>query len=591
MEYGTLKQRIMHKIHRYILLAAVSVLPLSCETLSVDEEIQHAPIITSFTPMTAPAGAEVVITGEYLNNVTSARIGDVEVEIIEKVSNTRLSIEVKQGVTSGRIILVNPTGEGASDTEFTCSYAVPEITASLLQQSAELGEEILISGTHLDSAVGVFFSSEEDEGERHEAEIISRNDDEMVAKVPYVKGSQARITMSYYDESGLQYTSSDGAPSIEVIKYSPALDLGFTFERTAVGSSITLTGQYLNNIERVTVRRADPQEGESAEEFDAIFSASGESLSFTVPAGDFPDGETATIVKAYWFDGNESAEFTNTLTVYVPLVFFWQNIVTECQTQNENGLYAAFFSPQTGLVYPNADWATVLDPIAMKNQGAQYADKNVLVESVISEEEYYSVVPYFFFSVSSGTDLQINSPANSNSQLKNFGISYPVSSGNRVPGTNSSTASGTPILAFRALNAENSAEAELIRKVVNGEIEDINEELFPIDAANQTIAGVGFGSASGGIKHTGTPNWPGVSTPADKVDTVQDLGDSDLVILMAWYDYNGYNSDNDVENIRRIGLMHITQVHWIVSNNDFRGTQVTFDCYWQKYDYDYSKLQ
>ena len=67
--------------------------------------------------------------------------------------------------------------------------------------------------------------------------------------------------------------------------------------------------------------------------------------------------------------------------------------------------------------------------------------------------------------------------------------------------------------------------------------------------------------------------------------------DTDLVFLMAYYDFNGYNAENRVENIRRIGILHLKNINWTISNNDFRGTQVTFDCYWQKYDYDYSKLQ
>ena len=97
---------------RYIAMAALAAMfiPFGCEQLSIDEPSEKAPVIETFSPMSAPAGSEVIVEGLYLNNVTKAFIGDVEVEIIEKVSNTRLSIEVGQTVTGGRIRLENPYG-------------------------------------------------------------------------------------------------------------------------------------------------------------------------------------------------------------------------------------------------------------------------------------------------------------------------------------------------------------------------------------------------------------------------------------------------------------------------------------------------
>ncbi len=571
------------------ILTAASILVMpSCETLSVNESSESAPVISSFSPKSAPAGAEIVVTGKYLNNVTAAWIGDVEVEIVEKVSDERLSIEVGNTVKGGKIRLENPDGSGSSEEDFTCTFAVPEITEGLLAESADFGENILVTGTNMNSVAGVFFKSDEDE-DGYEAEIITQSDVEIVLRVPYVAGEDAKITMSYYDETGLVYTSSETAPVIKVVKHYPELDYeGFEFERTAVGSSITVTGQNLDNISRVTLRRADSQGDGSAEEFDAVFTATSESLSFSVPAADFPDGDTQTVVRMYRFDGYEYTDFTHTLAVYVPLVYFWQNVTIECQSVNDDALYKSFFSPQDGKAYANVDWATALDPIAMKYNGAMYESGNVFKEGTVTEEEYYSVLPYFFFSYSnSGKNLQLNSPANSNGQIKNFRDA----DGNYITGNKDSKTSGTPILTFRTMNPDNAAEAELIRQVVNGEIENIDETLFPIDLEAKTIGGIGYSSAAGGLKQNSNPAWPGVSTPTGTENTVQDLSDSDCVILMAYYTYNGYNADNKVENILRIGILHLKQISWIQSNNDWRGTQITFDCYWQKYDYDYTKVQ
>ena len=566
-----------------ILAAASALVMPSCETLSVNETPASAPVIDSFSPKSAPAGAGIVVTGEHLNNVTSAWIGDVEVEIIEKVSDKRLSIEVGNTVKGGRIRLENATGSGTSAEDFTCIFAVPEIT--VLTESADFGENILVTGKNLNSVAGILFKSAED-AEGYEAEIITQSDEEIVLRVPYVAGEDATVSMAYYDETGLAYTSYEN--TIQVVKHYPDVEYGsFGFERTAVGSSITVTGRNLDNVSRVTVRRADPQTGESAEEFDAVFTATSESLSFSVPAADFPDGDTQTVVRMYRFDDHEYTDFTNRLTVYVPLVYFWENVTVECQSQNEDALYRSFFSPQDGKAYANADWATVLDPIAMKYNGAMYSTNNVFNDGTVTEEEYYSVLPYFFFSYSGSSKiLQLNAPAWSNGQLKNF----QDGSGNSITGNKDSKTSGTPLITFRVMNAQTAEEAELIRRVVNGEIENIDETLFPIDVEAKTINGIKYSGASGGLKQNSNPAWPGVSTPEGTENTVQDLSESDCVILMAYYSYKGYNADNRTENIRRIGILHLKKIDWIQSNNDWRGTQITFDCYWQKYDYDYSKV-
>ncbi len=550
-----------------------------CESLVMDEQSAGAPVVGSFSPKAAPIGATVEITGENLHNVNAAYIGGSRVDIVTKVSNTSLTIKVTNEVTSGKILLVSPEGEGMSAEEFHCSFAVPEIIASTLPASAELGESILISGRFLNSASAVIFTAE-GQTEGHEAVIVNRNDEEMVVKVPYVEDADASITLMYFDGEKEVETAKEAAPQMNVIRRVPTFETT-TFERTAVGKSVTLRGANLNNVDKITVGDFEAQ----------IASKTTESLVFTIPAGNFADGETTVELTAHYFSGYETVKLDESFLVYVPFLKFWENIVSECQSQDAaNGMFASFFSPENGRVYANNLWATELDPVAMRLQGAQFHEGNVFKPDTVTEEEYNNTLPYIFFSVSGGKNLQINSPANSNSQLKNFVNDANISSSNRVPGNNNSKASGLPILAFRCLNKDNAAEAALINKVVNGTLENINEELFPIDETAKTIAGIGFNSASGGVKDSNSPNWPGVVAPSPYSNTSVDLKDKNCVFLVAYYSYNGYNKDNRVQNIRRLGIIHLTKVNWIVSNNDLRGTQVTYNCYWQKYDYDYSKL-
>lgn len=569
---------------RYIIVAAAAVMTMfqACETLSVDETPSTPPVITSFSPMSAPAGAEIIVEGEYLNGVTKAYIGDVEVEIIQKVSDKRLSIEVARQVTSGKIILENEYGAGKSADVFSCTYAVPEILD--VQSEADYREQILITGKNLNSAASVVFTSAEDEGEGHEAAIVTRTDNEMVVIVPYVKGELAVVTMSYYTESGLAYTSSETAPKVKVVKYPPTF-ADSQFEKTAVGSSVTFTGEYLANVDSVTVRRV--VEGQETKSYRAIISASDNSLTVTIPAADFPDGDSQAEITAWWFEGNESKTF-DPLDVYVPFVYYWQDITTECQGRMEDFNFTSFFSPQTGIVYQNSEWQTLVDPVAMKYKNESWTSANIHTPGVISDEEYDSVNPYFFFSAVSGNVIQINSPANSNQQIRNFFVDATSTPGDnyRVPGGKIDIP-GTPVLAFHYLNPNSSsqAEKELRDRIVNAEIDkfQITPETFPIDLSSKTIAGVAV-TMKGAIKSS---SWCDHQTTVLEDDPDYML---DAVFLVAYYHNNGYSADDMVSKIKRLGFIRVKEIDWRVYNAstpNYGGTTVRFDCWWQKQDYEY----
>lgn len=559
---------------RFILMIAAAAATLvSCDRISVHENQKHAPVITSFSPLQAPAGASITVKGEYLQDVNEAYIGSVEVEIASKVSNTLLTLTVGQDVTGGKIRLVNSEGPGLSEQDFRATFAVPVINAYLLQESTEMGDNLMISGEHLASATAVIFTAEGYE-EGHEAEIVTASDDELIVRVPYVESSDARITFRYFDGGAQVETSLADAPGITVLRYVPAFD-AYTFEKTPVGRSVALTGSYLNNVDRITVGEWEA----------AIFKDAGH-LSFTVPAGDFADGETTVELKAWYFDNNESITLSPEFVVFVPFVKFWENVQVWAQGRVEQNTFMSFFSPENGVVYENAKWKDVLDPVAMKLQNAQWGSANVPKPGVVSDEDYDSVLPYFFISAVSGNVLQVNSPANSNSQLKNFYIAATGTPANdyRVPGSNNNMP-GTPILAFRPLNASNADEKGIIDKVLADQIENINEETFPIDVANSKIAGISVASFAGGVKSS--------TFCTRQTDTMVDEPGYklDAVLLVAYYHNYGYNPDSRAANIKRLGLLHIKQIDWGVFNNsNYGSTCITFDCYWQKYDYDYDKV-
>lgn len=543
------------------------LLATGCDKTYVDDVTLYAPLIESFSPASAPVGTEIIITGQHLSGVTKAYIGDQEMVIKEKVSDTRLSIVAGANGRDGRIILENTQGKGESESEFTYSYAVPSLKPALLQKSVVMGEQLLLTGTDLSAVEAVIFTAEGQEN-GHEGDIQEQSTTEIVARVPYVENGNVRITLRYFDGTSSVTTPLDEAPSIEVVRVVPVFDQPVTLERTAVGKSVTLTGENLDKVDRILVG-----------EFEALISKQPTSLTFTVPAGDFQDGDTETTVVAEYFDGNETITLSDAFVVYVPFVKFWENI-TVWGHDKEAEQYACNFSPETGRVYPNSSWATDLDPIAAKYTANTCS---AALTPNVTEEEYNSVVPYFFFYCNGSGNVNITAPSNSAGILKNFW--YKDSSDKLVRMTGvEGNCYGTPVLAFRALNAANATESALIEKVKSQTLEQIDEATFPIDVEAQTVGGIGVSSSSGALKDSSWSN--GCFTPGTEALNVN----PDVVVLVLYYDYHGVEKGTDgknnfARNVKRIGLMHITHINYRMLKSDY-----TFNIYWQKYDYDYSKL-
>lgn len=568
-------KKMCYKIFAVSVFVA-GMLVASCESTHVDETIVSAPVIENFEPMSAPVGSEIVVTGTYLNAVTKAEIGGVEVTIKERVSDKRLSIVATADARDGVITLYNTEGKGSSADSFTYSYAMPEITTTILQSSVDMGDQMLIAGKYMSAVDGVLFTAE-GYTESHEATIISRSASELVVKCPYVEAETAHITLRYFDGTAMTETAKDSAPTITVVRYKPVFDAQ-TFVRTDVGRSVTLTGSYLDKVDKILVNGFEAQCFKSHSE-----------LKFTVPAGDFADGETITELKAVYFDGYEEIVLAEEFLVYVPFVKYWENMRTWGHSKLVEQV-ASFFSPETGIVYANADWRTIVDPIAYQYQAATCS---AVQQSAVSAEEYNSVNPYFYFYCNNDCDLSVNSPASSKSLFKNFWIGNVSGNENRLPG-GQTDCYGTPVLAFRALSDANPAEKELADKVRNCQLVDINPTLFPADTEAQTIGGIGVGSSSAQLKDSAwAPEMFG-----GKKSNVMGVKPNAVVLVM-YYAHPGPAKVGDkfnfASNLKRIGFLHITNVNFVIDETNSKRpasmSDYTFNCYWQKYDYDYSKIQ
>lgn len=538
-----------------------------CDSTSMKDVAISSPEVLSFSPESGSIGSEVIVTGEYLDDVVSATIGGGKVTILQKVSNQRLSLKVTDQARSGKIVLTNSIGEGVSEAEFTLEYPAPVVSQTGVPSEVEMGNNLLLSGSHMNVVSAVLFTAAEGGTAGNEAEIVSQNENEIVVKVPYVESDRAMVTFKYFNGTENVETSSFSAPQLTVKRYEPKVTTN-VFEPANVGDVVVLEGTYLNKIDKVLLGDIEctiPLQTETV-------------LNFVVPSSEnYEDGDNTKALKISYFDGREVRTLTDAFVVKVPFVYFWENNKVYGQGRIE-GQLSSFFSPKTGLVYANSDWSTVVDPVSMKYKAATCSANN---KPAVSESEYNSVNPYFFFSGASAGQLQINSPANSKTQLKNFYST--TNSSSQVTG-GKIDCYGTPALTFLWLDPSKSGYKTLIDEVKNGTLSKIDETTFPIDVEAKTCRGFSIASAKA------SPNTDVWASDIFKVGE-EKIANVDAVLLVFYYNVKG-SVDNVADNIKRIGVLHIKTVDFKLYNNTNApsSSSIEFDMYWQKHDYDYSKV-
>lgn len=469
---------------------------------------------------------------------------------------------------SGKITLTNSVGEGASEADFTMEYPAPVLTETGMPAEVEMGNKLLLRGVHMQVIRAVLFTAE-GQVTGNEAPILSQDEKEILVKIPYVESEKAGITFKYFNGTQEVETPVASASQMTVKRYEPEVTTS-TFTPAKVGDVVALEGTYLNKIDKVAVGNIEC----------SITLQSETRLEFIVPSSEqYADGDNTLPLKISYFDGREEPILTEQFVVKVPLVYFWENKKVYAQGRDVDEL-SSFFSPETGQAYANADWRERIDPVSYKHQVATCSANN---KPAVPEEEYNSVNPYFFFSGVNAGQLQINSPAGSSGQLKNFYIMNNSSNDSRITGSNGNCY-GTPVLTFLYLDSSKSAYKALVEEVKNGTLTTIDETTFPIDIDAKTCRGFSISSMKTSLN---TDTWAPAIFEAGK----EKKANADAVLLILYYNVNG-STANVAANIKRIGLLHIKTVDFKLYNNTNApsSSSVEFDIYWQKHDYDYSKV-
>lgn len=114
-----------------------------------------APVITSFSPASGPAGTRVTVQGLNFVGTTQVTFGTVSTTTFAVSSTTQLSVTVPSGASSGLIQVRTPAGTAISTTPYT--IPAPVLTA-LAPASGPAYTNVTITGTDLSDVTGVTFN-------------------------------------------------------------------------------------------------------------------------------------------------------------------------------------------------------------------------------------------------------------------------------------------------------------------------------------------------------------------------------------------------------------------------------------------------
>jgi hypothetical protein len=110
------------------------------------------PVVSSFSPSSAPVGTSVTVTGANFTGATAVTLNGTSTAFTVN-SDTQLTFTVPSGATSGRIAVTTPNGTASSSTSFI--VAVPPTISSFSPTSGTVGTSVTLTGTGFTAATGV----------------------------------------------------------------------------------------------------------------------------------------------------------------------------------------------------------------------------------------------------------------------------------------------------------------------------------------------------------------------------------------------------------------------------------------------------
>jgi hypothetical protein len=114
----------------------------------------NTPVISSFSPTSAPVGTSVVITGTYLTGATSVTLNNLIISVYSVDSDTQITATIPSAASSGAISVMTPGGTATTSGTFSVT---PTITGLSPASGTAGTASVTVTGSGFIGATQVAF--------------------------------------------------------------------------------------------------------------------------------------------------------------------------------------------------------------------------------------------------------------------------------------------------------------------------------------------------------------------------------------------------------------------------------------------------
>ena len=187
--------------------------------------------ISAFAPKSGPVGTVVTVTGTGFTGSNAAWVGSAHNAILTVLSDTKVTVKVPAGATTGAIGILNPQHAAFTPTAYTVTVPFPQQTISAFTpKSGPVGTVVTVTGTGFTGSNAAWV------GSAHNAVLTVLSDTQATVKVPTgaTTGAVRILNPQHSADSATAFTVTVAYPQQTISAFTP--------KSGPVGTVVTVTG-------------------------------------------------------------------------------------------------------------------------------------------------------------------------------------------------------------------------------------------------------------------------------------------------------------------------------------------------------------
>jgi len=437
---------IIKQVFATVLLCSIL---FACEKIPSFDKRLDPPVINAISPASGYVSDEIAIEGENLQTIDSVWIGGGLANIKYKLSNEKMIVTVSNVSKTGVVKVKGKGGETQSDQTFTYLFATPEIQS--YPTEGEIGYEVEITGDYIDYISNVLIGAN-----GKEAAIVYQSRRDMRVVVPVETNlEEVPIIIIYKDETGEKEIVSP--ETFKIIAKIPILTNDASVTGATVGRTVTLEGINMRNIQKIFLVTGEDTI------YARLFNASSSAVSFGFEPRQLKNLTDITGKLVYQYYGAETETVNDNFVLSqvnpADASYYWEDVALAYRNITQ---YASFFSCDAGSLFYGVD-------LVQKNSSGSFVNPDGLNNQLATDILFYvnssgagsfygphattSVLRNYQYVDPTGTDTKSSDCTFTNAEL---GVDY-----NNIK---------NDTVLFRVLSTTNSAQRDLMNRVLNGEI-------------------------------------------------------------------------------------------------------------------------